>query len=62
MASANREREKIQSRQNVVKLSSSRTMFFKISNDVNGSSNEATHQNIFIVKVLVNLASLAGMS
>jgi hypothetical protein len=56
MASADREREKNQSPQNSVKLESSRRECRKISNDVNGSLNGVIDQNIFVVKVLVNLA------
>jgi hypothetical protein len=62
MASTDREREKIQSPQNSVKLASSRRARHKISNDVNDSSNRVTDQKIFMVKVLVNLAQSAGMS
>jgi hypothetical protein len=58
MASVDREREKIQSPQNSVKLASSQRACCKISNDVNGSSNEVTDQNIFVV----NLAQSTGMS
>jgi hypothetical protein len=62
MASIDREREKIQSPQNSVKLASSRRARRKISNGVNDSSNRVTDQKIFTVKVLVNLAQSAGMS
>jgi len=62
MASADIEREKIQSPQNLVKLTLWRRMLCKISNNVKGSSNIVTYQNIFVVNVLVNLAQLAGMS
>jgi hypothetical protein len=62
MASADREREKIQSLQNLVKLTSSRRVCRNISNGVNGSSNGVTDRKIFAVKVLVNLAQSAGMS
>jgi hypothetical protein len=62
MASTDREREKIQSPQNSVKLALSRRACHKLSNDVNGSSNGVTDQKIFAVKVLVNLAQSAGMS
>jgi hypothetical protein len=56
MTLADREREKIQSPQNSVKLASSRRARHKIFNDVNDSSNRVTDQKLFAVKVLVNLA------
>jgi hypothetical protein len=62
MVSADKEREKIQIPQNSVELASSHRVCHKISNDVNDSSNGVTDQNIFTVKVLVNLAQSTGMS
>jgi hypothetical protein len=56
MASADRERENIQSPQNLVKLVSLQITHHKLSNDINDSSNGFTDQMIFTVKVLVNLA------
>jgi hypothetical protein len=58
MASIDREREKIQSPQNSVKLASSQRVRHNISNDVNG----VTDQNISAVKFLVNLAQSTEMS
>jgi hypothetical protein len=51
MASTDREREKIQSLQNSVKVASSQRAGHKISNDVNELSNKVTDQKIFTVKV-----------
>jgi hypothetical protein len=62
MDSTNREREKIQSNQNLVKLASSRRARCKICNDVNESSNRVTDRKIFAVNFLVNLAQSGGMS
>jgi hypothetical protein len=61
MALADREREKIQSPQNSLKLESSQISRHNISNGINGSSNRLADQKIFAVKVLVNLSQLAGM-
>jgi hypothetical protein len=62
MASADREREKIESPQKSMKFASSRRARHNISNDVNILSNRVTDQKIFTVKVLVNLAQLVEMS
>jgi hypothetical protein len=62
MASTDREREKSQSPQNSVKLSSSRRAHRNISNGISDSSNGVTDQNISVVKVLVNLVQSSGMS
>jgi hypothetical protein len=51
MASTDREREKIQSSQNSVKMTSSRRVRRKISNGANDSSNRVTDRKIFVVKV-----------
>jgi hypothetical protein len=51
MASADREREKIQSSQNSVKMTLSRRARHKISNGANDSSNRVTDRKIFTVKV-----------
>jgi hypothetical protein len=62
MASADREREKIQSPQNSVKLASSQRVRRNIYNGVNGSSNGVMNQNIFTVKLLVKISQSTGMS
>jgi hypothetical protein len=62
MALADREREKIQSPRNLAKLESLRRAHRNIPNGLNESSNRARDKNIFVVKILVNLAQSAGMS
>ena len=56
MASTDREREKIKSPQNSMKLTSSRRACHDISNDIKISSNGIMDQKISAVKFLVNLA------
>jgi hypothetical protein len=51
MVLADKEREKIQSPKNSVKLASSQRERHKLSNGVNGSSNIVTDQKIFADKV-----------
>jgi hypothetical protein len=51
MASADREREKIQNSQNSVKIASSRRVCRKLSNSANGLSNKVMDRKIFMVKV-----------
>jgi hypothetical protein len=51
MAAADREKEKIQSSQNSIKIASSRRARHNISNGSNDSLNGVTNQNIFMVKV-----------
>jgi hypothetical protein len=51
MASADREKEKLQSSQNLVKITLSRRARHNISNEANNSSNKVTYLNIFVVKI-----------
>jgi hypothetical protein len=60
MASTDREREKIQSSQNMVKMTSSRRVCRNLSNEASDLSNEVTDQKDNHGQSLLNLAQSAG--